>query len=56
MIKTENYFLFNRKEITMLHFALGLRMRDITENYSNKQMMKLCKKEIALLEQITETL
>lgn len=56
MTRTENKFTFNGKELSMLHFALGLRIRDITENYSNKQMMKLCKKEIALLEQITETL
>ena len=56
MTRTGNKFTFNGKELTMLHFALGLRIRDITENYSNEQMMKLYKKEINLLEQINETL
>lgn len=56
MTRTGNKFTFNGKELTMLHFALGLRIRDITGNYTDDKMMKLCKKEIALLEQITETL
>ena len=56
MIRTKNFFLFNSKELTMLYFALDLKIRDITDNYSNKLMVKLCKKEIDLLEQITKTL
>lgn len=56
MTRTGNKFTFNGKELTMLYWQATARLRDITENHSNEQMMKLYKKEIDLLEQITETL
>ena len=56
MTRTGTKFIFNKKELNTLYFALALRVRDITDNYSNKLMVKMCKKEIDLLEQIKETL
>lgn len=56
MTRTGNKFTFNGKELTMLYTALSTRLKDITENYTSDQMIGLYKKEINLLEQITETL
>lgn len=56
MTRTGNKFTFNGEELTMLYTAFTTRLNDITENYTSDQMMGLYKKEIALLEQITETL
>lgn len=56
MTRTGTKFIFNKKELNTLYFALALRVRDITDNYSNKLMVKMCKKEIDLLEQIKETI
>ena len=56
MTRKGNKFAFNGEELTMLYTALSTRLNDITENYTSDQMMELYKKEINLLEQITETL
>ena len=56
MTRKGDKFTFNGEELTMLYMAFTTRLYHITENYTSDQMMNLYKKEINLLEQITETL
>ena len=56
MTRQGNKFTFNGEELTMLYMAFTTKLYRVTENYTNDEMMELYKKEIALLEQITETL
>lgn len=56
MTRTGNKFIFNGEELTMLYMAFTTKLHNVTENYTNDQNIRLFKKEIALLQQITETL
>lgn len=56
MTRKGDKFTFNGEELTMLYFALSLRIREMTNSYTSEPLMKLYEKEIELIEQITETL
>jgi len=56
MNRKGNKFTFNGEELTMLYMAFTTKLCNVTENYTNDQNIRLFKKEIDLLQQITETL
>jgi len=56
MTRKGDKFTFNGEELTMLYMAFTSKLYYVTENYTNDENIRLFKKEIELLEQITETL
>jgi hypothetical protein len=56
MTRTRDNFTFNGQELTILYENLSFSLRHLTDDFTDEHMVKLYRKEIDLLEQITETL